>query len=356
MSGLWYRLVLDQKGSKQEARTAFWLRHSRGRIRQLRVTTSKSFHECINRLESGASAYLEEIEFDFPPSESFPPFFRFKADPVSFSWRILGYQHTTARRLPFEPKVGPYRISELKIYGVELYWQIEAQQLENLTTLIVDNSHLLVSDLLVILEHSPDIHTLEVQTSYESTIPERKERLILTRLKTLKLLASSAILRFIGVPALQILQFSDVHLGKAIQDLHPPHPSLVSLSVLQCFSAQDVSLPLPDTLQTLRLMSLAYDVNGVVDSLASGKCPGITELDLSSTAIGSGPIIRLIKARNCLPMKEEGDETVPTKIELLTMDRCDGISSESLPWIRSKVARVSCVYESKRSTKRQRIK
>lgn len=351
MSNLWCRLVLDHRGNKQEARTAFWLRHSKGKIRQLRVTTSKNFSECMLKL-SPTGSYLDEIEFDFSSGEKMPPLFRFKADPIAFSWLVRAERTSAAMlRLPFEPKMTPFRISRLKLVGVDLIWNIEAQQLENLTSLTVENGNLMVSDLLGILERSPDIQTLEIQTGYENPMPEREEKLVLKSLTTLKILFQSSLLKYIETPSLQTLQFHATNLGKALQDLSPPNPPLVSFSALECTILKDSVLPLPDTLEKLRLTSLAYNVDQVVDALAMGQCPQLRELDLSNTCIGSGPIIRLIKARNWSePAEGEGSP----RIEILTMDRCDGITSESLPWIRSKVPRVSCVYESRNKGKRVR--
>jgi F-box/TPR repeat protein Pof3 len=345
MSTLWRRLVLDHKGSKQEARTAFWLRHSRGRIRQLRVTTPKNFGECMSKLADNASSHLEEIDFEFLFADSVPPYFRFQVDPISFSWSVRTCRNERPRRLPFEPKMEPFRISELRITGVDLCWQIEAQQLENITTLVVDNANLQVSDLVIILDRSPHIQTLEVQTDTEVPLPKRKERLVLANLSTLKLLLSNALLQFIEVPALETLQFVGVQLGKALQDLSPPQPPLVCFCAIECATPQDAILPLPDTLQVLRLTSLSYNVNKVVESLVEGKCPRLIELDLSNTRIGSGPIIRLIKARNCFATGEDDNLSKPANLGLLTMDLCDRISTDSLPWIRSKVPRVSCVFE-----------
>jgi F-box/TPR repeat protein Pof3 len=354
MSSLWYRLVLDDKGNKQEARTAFWLRHSRGRIRQLRVTTDKKFSECMSKLAGNASSHLEEIDFELVDLAIVPADFRFQADPISFSWTVRRNPDETTRRLPFEPKVGPFRISELRIIGVDIDWRIEAQHLENITNLVVESTELQVFELLVILDHSPRIQTLEVQTYDEYPLPERKERLVLASLSMLRLRLSNSLLQFIEVPALQTLQFEVLHLGKALQDLSPPQPPLTRFSAVECTRSQDAILPLPDTLQTLRLTMLACNVDKVVDSLAAGKCPSLVELDLSNTGIRSDSIIRLIKARNCLATGEDEDSSKPAKLESLTMDHCDGISTDSLPWIRSKVPRVSCIYE-RRATIRQRI-
>jgi F-box/TPR repeat protein Pof3 len=353
MSSLWYRLVLDDKGNKQEARTAFWLRHSRGRIRQLRVTTEKKFSECMSKLAGNASPHLEEIDFELVDLATVPADFRFQADPISFSWTVRRTYNSETRRLPFQPKEGFFRISELKIFGVDIDWQIEAQHLENLTNLVVETAKLQVFELLVILDHSPRIQTLEVQADDEYPVPERKERLVLASLSVLRLCVSSSLLRFIEVPALQTLRFEALHLGKALQDLSPPQPPLVHFSAVECSRSQDAILPLPDTLQTLRLTMLACNVDRVVDSLAAGKCLRLVELELSNTDIGSDSIIRLIKARNCLATGEDEDSSNPAKLKSLTMDHCDGISAESLPWIRSKVPRVSCIYESRASIRRR---
>jgi F-box/TPR repeat protein Pof3 len=345
MSSLWCRLVLDDKGDKQEERTAFWLRYSRGRIRQLRVTGERSFSECMNQMAGNSLYQLEEVDFKLRDLGTVPADLRIQADPISFSWTVVHGTRNEIRRLPFEPKEGFFRISELKIFGVDINWQIESQHLKKLTTLVVDNAHLQLLELLTILDHSPHIQTLHAQIDDESPLPARQRRLVLACLSMLRLLISNALLRFIEVPVLQTLHLEVLHLEEALRDLSPPQPPLVYFGAVQCSWSEHAILPLPDTLQTLRLSSLAYNVDAVVDSLVAGKCPRLAELDLSDTQIASGPIIRLIVARNCLATGEDEDSSKPAKLESLTLNRCEDISTISLPWIRSNVPRVSCVEQ-----------
>jgi hypothetical protein len=150
-------------------------------------------------------------------------------------------------------------------------------------------------------------------------------------------------MQFIEVPALQTLKFESIQVGKALHNLSLPQPPLVCFSAVKCTRLQGALLPLPDTLQTLRLASLAYNVDKVMDSLVAGKCPRLVELHLSDTGVGSASIIRLIKARNCLAAGENQDSSKPTKLESLTIDLCDWVSTDSLLWIRSMVPGVACV-------------
>ncbi|KAK7695316.1 hypothetical protein QCA50_002506 [Cerrena zonata] len=77
-------------------------------------------------------------------------------------------------------------------------------------------------------------------------------------------------------------------------------------------------------------------------------CPSLKYLDLTgSPKLQAGPIVRLIKHRNLLPSISQTGEQV-SKIETLIIDKCPLIDSNILPWLRTVVPRVSCVYMTKK--------
>lgn len=85
-------------------------------------------------------------------------------------------------------------------------------------------------------------------------------------------------------------------------------------------------------------------------------CPSLQYVNLSHCPdIKSGPLVRLVKNR--LPLdggvqqeSQESTEHPPTvtPITTLVVDGCNGVDPEILPWLRSKVPTIRCVYLTKK--------
>ncbi|KAH9937265.1 uncharacterized protein B0H18DRAFT_950178 [Fomitopsis serialis] len=89
-------------------------------------------------------------------------------------------------------------------------------------------------------------------------------------------------------------------------------------------------------------------------------CPSLSYLDFSHCPdVKSGPLMALVKAR-LSSTDSDGQvdvaaaSTQPAPIDTLIVDGCPSVEIDILPWLRSKVRRVSCVYMSKKDAKWRR--
>jgi hypothetical protein len=432
LPNLWSKLVLSGKPARHGIKTKFWMDKSQGRIRHLYIDNSERLEDCLNTMGDKTVAALEKIHFNFVHPTDVQSNYRFKGDPLAFSWTCHANDSTVARRLPFETKSNGFRMTELELESIMLLWPIEVEQLSNLTKLVMVESTLEVGDLFKLLQKSPNIKILQVQT-LPLSIPSSNTRIKLPNLDSLKLTADPSILRFIEVPAVQVLELKDIRLSIALQHLTPRNLPLTSFGVIHCSSLADETLPLPDTLTALELIRPAFDVNAILERITAGQCPNITHLNLSGSNANSSSIIRLVKARNgpavsqsTSPDGSQPDETAdftvgqypsvrhlnfpghtrnrpsviyqelsltsgdsgrqieaynnkddnsedkkqdieelkegeqaklhPPRLHTLILDRCGDFTPESLPWLRTRVPIVRCVFESKIHVRRRALK
>jgi len=330
LPNLWFRLMLKGKPAKHEIKTKFWMNRSQGRIRDIYFDNFEYLEDCLNVMGDKTVAGLENIHFNF--ADPVPHHYRLKADPLAFSWICHTDYFATLRRLPFETKSNGFRITELELMNIMLLWSIEVEQLSNLTKLTVFRSNLTVGDLFKLLQKSPNMQTLQVQTN-PSTMPSSSTRVTLPNLGTLELAVDPSILQFIEVPAVQVLQFEDIRLSTALQHLKPRTLPLTSFSAIGCSSLGDETLPLPDTLTALELSWPSFDVNAILEKLTEGQCPNITYLNLSCSNAHSSSIIRLVKARNG-PTVSQGtsqDESQADETADFAADRYSNVRHLNLP-------------------------
>lgn len=346
--GIWSRLVLDGRAKRHEVKTKFWMEKSRGKIRELHIHNAAFIDECLKQMGEDTVSHLETIRFVFDSMEkSLPKQFGCEADPLAFTWDIPYYQ-LTQQRLPFVPRGNAYRMTELELRGIALCWSIETELLQNLTTFIAPDGRVPVAELFKLLERSPNIQTLSVGTVSEPQ-PDPTARLTLSNLATLKLYDDASILQLVEVPAVETLHLVRLRSKDALQYLSPRCPPLVKLSVSRCSSlVGNTPLPLPDTLTSLELDAFECPIDQIVTDIAGGQCPKLEELHLATSAIQTGPIIRLVKARNVDDTGNTSSGTRPVaKLRSLQLERCEFVASEALPWLRAKVEDVKCVYEPK---------
>ncbi|PVF94627.1 hypothetical protein CPB86DRAFT_712788 [Serendipita vermifera] len=353
MPGLWNTLRLN--GKKAEWRTNFWMKHSQGRIANLVVHTSKNLEACIQKMGPNTTSQLEKVALDFKyVGENLPNFFRFEADPIVFMWTARRLFNDATRRLPFEPKEEPFRMEELILVGIDLYWNIEVQQIQNLRVVCIQETNIPLPELLILLEKSPEIESLEVQVG-SPAMPSPEKRLVLPKLTTLKLMLDASLIQFIEFPALTSFHATSIDLGRALPMFSPAVPPLTMWRFQGCSKLQETVLPLPDTLTSLIVRGSSLDPDKLVDRLVAGECPNLTHFDISSSKVTTSPIIRLVKSRNSPdPNKDESESKSRTKIQQLIMDGCSEIDSGVLGWLESRVPLMSCVYE-KKTSKRRRL-
>jgi hypothetical protein len=199
----------------------------------------------------------------------------------------------------------------------------------------------------------------------------------------------------ISMPSLRILRLVCVYGGadlilQSLLDQGPVVLTELSLHSSNITTSKLISLlEATSSLETLELTHVDDHANAVVEALANCSpprdstinttvdkptphmtviCPSLKHITLSGCSdLTSGPIMRLIKSR--LPRdvpdpqlnleSTTTDNTVPAiaQIETLVIDECPDIEPEILPWLRSKVGSVSCVYVTRKAAwwKRYRL-
>jgi hypothetical protein len=354
MSGLWNTLRLD--GKKAEWRTNFWMKHSQGRIQNLIVSTSKNLEACLQKMGPNTISQLETVSLDFRYiGENLPNYFRFDADPIVFIWTNKRLFNEGTRRLPFLPREEPFRIQELILVGIDLYWNIEVQQVQNLRIVDIQETNVPLPELLILLERSPGIESLEVQVMPPSPMPSREQRLALSKLTNLKLIIDASLIQFIEVPSLAKFNATTIDLGKTLPMFSPAAPPLTMWRFQDCTKLQEALLPLPDTLTSLIVRTSSLDPDKLVDRLVAGECPNLTEFDISSSRVTTSPIIRLVRSRNSPDANnnESQSQRPGTQIQELVMDGCSEIDSGYIGWFEKRVPKMSCIYEKKISKRRR---
>jgi len=149
------------------------------------------------------------------------------------------------------------------------------------------------------------------------------------------------------------------------------HSSVITSSMLIPF------LKAASSLETFGLSHVHGHVNTVVEALATMPldstmtntttitepsshetliCPSLRHITLSACSdLKTGALMRLVKSR--LPLEVPvGDDSAPAmaQIETLAVDQCPDIEPEILPWLRSRVRSLSCVYATKKAAQWKR--
>ncbi|KAH7925539.1 hypothetical protein BV22DRAFT_1088860 [Leucogyrophana mollusca] len=114
-------------------------------------------------------------------------------------------------------------------------------------------------------------------------------------------------------------------------------------------------------LETLQISSIHGVVNDVLEALSKPErttgellCPSLKHVDISRTAdVQTGIVMGLVKSRMHAG-GEEGTAGTLAGVETLRMDGCPKIDAEVLPWLRTKVKLVSCVYMSRKEARAAR--
>ncbi|KAI0375212.1 hypothetical protein BV20DRAFT_960306 [Pilatotrama ljubarskyi] len=96
------------------------------------------------------------------------------------------------------------------------------------------------------------------------------------------------------------------------------------------------------------------------------RCPMLRHLDVSNCPdVSASPIIKLVKMRHpetqttALPAHEAGTHAASNELpvrplESLVLDGCPNVDADVLPWLRSAVPSVSCIYMKKKDAKWKR--
>jgi F-box/TPR repeat protein Pof3 len=154
--------------------------------------------------------------------------------------------------------------------------------------------------------------------------------------------------QYASFPNLRKLRLANTYARDFLETLATKHAlALTELRIRNPIAMQQCNPIRPflrESLETLELSKTAIPAAEIVEDLAKGLCPRLTSLTLSNSLISEDPLIRLVKARN------GGDEQ---SLKTLIVDSCDNVNPDALPWLRSKVPVVSCVYMTKKQAKKK---
>ncbi|EMD41931.1 hypothetical protein CERSUDRAFT_120822 [Gelatoporia subvermispora B] len=246
-------------------------------------------------------------------------------------------------------------------------------------------------DVLWLLHSNPELSELKL---YIDNLIERNssgrdppDTVRLPRLLQLELQTVSRdqtlnnLLLSLELPALRTLRISKQVSSLDASLTHLLHSqsasSLTELRINRCHFSSSAMIQLLRSTPVLEILELSLiggnQANVVLEALATPQldgstsdkdghpstttlCPAIRHLDLSHCpCITGGPLIRLVKLR--LPHQEGKPHELtlsstapPQSVEPITtliIDGCTAVDAEILPWLRSQVPKVSCVYFSK---------
>lgn len=375
---LWQNLVLGRKSPLKKVKT--WLERSGGRIEELVITPTDADLQMRGSL---ADAILElgKLTSNTPPARL---------------WITQAAQSEVVFQLLNNAfPQGSYQ--ELNIRG-HWGWAYCRQRLQgpNLRSLVLE-------DMMVTPLELPfnQLRFLKVGRCFSRGVPHIElwsglngspvELLSIGQPHQTILLALQAVMPFhVTLPNLRSLHLaseglpSDVHTLSApdlqsfhLQNVHAACGTLLRLSLSSTTSTtqrprlkilqlrgcsfneekiMDALEALGGELEELGIVQAGMDLHPVVDALAGtstkrGKlCPKVVRFDFSrSLGLSGSPVKALVKSR---PSIEEGpaDDGRPP-IQSLVLDHCAKIEPQLLPWLRIRVARVSCVYENKKTSR-----
>lgn len=257
-------------------------------------------------------------------------------------------------RLDVQPLVSE-RVEELLIESLCVRWENLAYNLPNLTHLTIAKTFLPSFRVLPeLLCTTPYLQTLILQglpvgvrDDDDSDAP-----LDLSHLTELEMDVMSPpyynLAQYASFPNLRKLRLANANAEDFLESVAVKHPlALTELRIRNPGAMQQCGPIRPfltESLETLELSKTVIPVAEIVEDLAIGLCPRLTSLTLSNSLISEDPLIRLVKARNT------GDSQ---SLKILNVDSCDDVNPDALPWLRSKVPVVSCVYMSKKQAKRR---
>jgi len=368
---LWQILVLSHRAPV--LKLWFWITHSKGRIRELRV-------------REGAQ---RQLDWPFKDLEAIP-WHNLRVCKVE-SWDVAKYleKSISPHQKPFaqleelvienlhdvspSPSLYPLlqasRLRSLELSQTTFSWKLISTRLQSLTHLKVVGSCMDVEHLLPTLESNPSLTKFVMAT--QLTFKWRHTQsspLVLSNLTHIELAGSwaSSLLALIAMPALEALHIrgaggsldttlkNATHRSSHLKHLNLNHCSFTP-SVLVAFIQQTPCLT------NLALISLSQGANDVVEALAGTEpekddflCPALTHLDLShSPDIKTGSLVRLVRSRTHCDSGVDTSTPNPSlltgaKLLALVIDDCEQVDVDWIPWFRKNILFVSCVYHTKK--------
>ncbi|KAI5123095.1 hypothetical protein M0805_001451 [Coniferiporia weirii] len=395
---LWRYLVLTPKSKGKKVDT--WLQRSKGTLYGLQLSKGFSFDIQPHILRHAAEnlwSKLETLRVYMPPSiksiDSILP-------PNSFGrlqLHSLEIDLTNTPALPpdFWDPVGNMdknRLKTLVLSACTIPWE-HLLNVVSLTVLNVREVRIEYDKAFSVISRNLLLETLVLTSSairFEENSTRASEKVVLPSLRSLDLTGPSSllILTDFRFPNLQTLSVSSAFGLGAARFLYgvtaSPLPYLTSLRISSCVISHAPLVALLRTSSALERLVLAHcspveETSFVIAALAdlipdsSTKtdgsletvcCPRLQYLDVTAaTHLKAGPILRLVKAHlvpSGTPL-EEGSE-LPSSgtlshllpIRTLILDDCIAVDPDVLPWLRTKVERVTCTIKQEKKKKSRR--
>ena len=382
---LWRTLVLAKKDPARK--TKEWIKRSQGQIREL----------CIRIKFEDSRVPLSSALLGFPWNHL--RVCRLNNVSSLAVCKMLAGLHILSNLVELEDAgrgevikdIFQYRIPKSKlrfltIRNRSLNWDI-LSGFTHLESLVIKDSVLtLHGDVRRIMEFNPMLERIildliPVHSTVGNVLPLTMSHL--THLEIAGLSANNFC--DITMPSLRILRMTRVGAGvdTLLTSILKQGPSdLIELGIHSSYFTTSKLVSFLRAASSLEAFGLSFadeQANAVVEALASNPsnlspgsspsplenftCPLLAHLELSSCPyLKTGPVVRLVKCRlPAITPELSGDTppanrgvTVVAQIETLIVDRCPLIEPEVLPWLRSKVRTVSCVYATKKDAQWRR--
>jgi F-box/TPR repeat protein Pof3 len=340
MPALWSTLTIRDVSKEQN--TLKWLHLAQHKLSSLHLIRPRDLHRLGSALTDSIKV-LEYLECDIQSSGSIPQLRQI----CPTARRILLRGSIPYIRLDVQPFVSE-RVEELQVESLHVQWDNLAHNLPNLTDLTIAEA--VLPPLSILLELLCTTPYLQVLILHGHLMYEPHERdfdihFDLPHLIELEIDVGNArsynLAQYASFPNLRKLRLVNTYAKDFLEILATKHLALTELRIRNPNTMQqcDPIRPfLTESLETLELSRSAIPVAEIVEELATGLCPRLTSLTLTNTLISEDPLIRLVKARN---------------IKELIVDSCDNVSPDVLPWLRSKVPVISCIYMTKKQARKR---
>lgn len=380
---LWRTLILAKKNPA--SKTKEWNKRSRGHIHELHLKS---------RLKDSGVSLIDAVR-GFPwdglriyRNDRNPIFSIHQVLPEQSASNVLanlveletaGHPDEASRLFPYQipPSSG---LRSLTIKNQVFYWGHIYPHVTELKTLVitqcvVEPGSIQIPRVLDLLAANPSLEKVIIGFTSRSSASISASPMTpfnLTHLVHLEVIGMPA-KSFIGItmPSLQILRLTRLIGGadELLISLNTRLPSLKELSFNSSAVTSSTLIPFLQAtpmLEVFELSSIMGCVNDIVEALAlpaasvvhspntSLLCPSLTQIKLSRCAeLRTGGVMRLVKSRLPLPempaLDQDANDTglcPAAQIQSLVLDGCPNIELEALPWLRSKIQSVSCLYAS----------
>ena len=395
---LWRSLTLTRKTTKRQVEA--WIQRSRSILYELSTRDEflMEWRPDISPILSGILwERLETLSLDLTTGTNhlhnlLPPGVYQRLRPVSLA--IVDKLSTTKQtQLSFWEPLEGVDLSRVQSLALSHVLSIPWMTLSRVTTLrnlTLSTQTISITDIYPLLHANPQLEELHLECASRpqpsSTVPSPTEtppRLPnLTRM-TLRLANAVQYLYMCRVlaPNLTSLHIENAlhstsYLDALLNSTEGSLENLVELTFKQCMLDDQMVVHLLKRTNMLEKLclhsSLFEDVNTVVDALARHPrdtvndkflCPRLRHVDLSQQLkLQTGCIVKLVKAHlayatDSTSTDARGTDGVATPIvplHTVIVDSCPNISADALPWLRSKVEKVSCVFMTKRQASAMR--